>query len=201
MGKLITVVGNSGVGKTTITRLLSSWMPLSVGLEGHEDRPFQFSFAQNHHKYAFANQIDYLMMRAEQECYLRSSDRHGIQDGGLDLDYYVFTRYFYQQGYLNESEYTLCQRTYQLLRQLLGPPEILIYLQAPPDVLLRRFNGRGRKLEIAQADDLQAMAGLLDEWLSYPNLPRIIQVDASMNDPEYTHIRASLIAQLTTVLG
>ena len=118
MGRLIAIMGNTGVGKSTLARQLCRLHDFTSGLEQHAERPYQRLFAQaepssaDQKRYALANQLDYLLLRAEQEQYIRSLPGLGIQDGGLDLDFYVFTRHFYQKGYLAEAEYVLCQRLY-----------------------------------------------------------------------------------------
>ena len=64
MGKLITIVGNAGIGKTTLTKLLCRDMRFFPALESHAERPFQQLFAQNLQRYALANQFDYHLLLA-----------------------------------------------------------------------------------------------------------------------------------------
>jgi deoxyadenosine/deoxycytidine kinase len=201
MGRLITVVGNSGVGKTALTRRLCELAPWVTGLEEHKERPFQRLFADRRQRFAFPNQIDYLLLRAEQEAFIRSSPKDGVQDGGLDLDFYVFTHYFYQKGYLDEAEFRLCKRAHALLRELMGPPDVAVYLQAPLEVIVKRFAVRGRDLEIADITDLEAMGGLLDEWLGREDSFPVIAVDASVHDPEYSDIGKQVIKRIYQQLG
>ena len=66
MNKLIVIVGPSGVGKTTLARALCEKHDFAIAYEQHEERPFQTLFKQDP-KYALANQLDYLLYRAEQE--------------------------------------------------------------------------------------------------------------------------------------
>ena len=88
MGKLITVVGNSGVGKTTFVQQLCLKSGFVQAMEQHYERPFQKLFSLDHESYAFANQIDYLLFRAEQELEIRNCEKTGVQDGGLDEDFF-----------------------------------------------------------------------------------------------------------------
>jgi len=197
MAKLIAVVGNSGVGKTTLTRALCDRGRYNPGLEQHLERPFQALFKHDHRRYALANQFDYLLLRAEQEEQLRSGDHPGIQDGGLDMDLFVFTRMFLQKGYLTKQEYSVCERLHTRLRMALPSPEIVIYLNAPLDIVAERFARRSRKLEITQQEDLPLIQALLDGWLGGMDTRQLLRVDGSQTDPGYRNLLPELMEEIT----
>ena len=201
MGKLIGIIGNSGAGKTTLTRLLCRQLPLITGLEQHRERPFQQLFAQGGGRYALANQVDYLLFRAEQEWQIRQSAGAGIQDGGLDEDFHVFTRHFWLRGHLTPAEYELCERLYTLLRQRLPPPEVFIYLKAPVPVLAERLTRRNRSVEIVKAADLAELQSLLVRWLGTLDPAALIEIDTGADDVEFSRSREGLLRQLNTRLG
>ncbi|MGD0876841.1 MAG: deoxynucleoside kinase [Anaerolineales bacterium] len=185
MGKLIIVAGNSGIGKTTLTQALCAAGDFATGLEEHTARPFQ-SFFKKDAGFALANQIDYLLLRAEQERLIRADVRTGLQDGGLEMDFFVFTRLFLRKGLLSTQEYGLCERLVSQIRSAQPPPEGILWLTAPLEVVMERFTRRNRQLEIATRDDLQATEGLLEEWLECRLNPnRILRIDASRDDPHY----------------
>jgi deoxyadenosine/deoxycytidine kinase len=187
LGKLITVVGNSGVGKTTFVQELCLQTDFVHAVEQHAKRPFQELFSSDHQRYALANQIDYLLYRAEQEIEIRKGEMIGVQDGGLDLDFYMFTRLFHQKGFLTEGEYGICERIYSLLREVLVPPDLVIWLQAPLSVIAERYTRRHRKLGIAKSEDLEAMEVLLNQWLDENCIFPVISIDTTSGDRGYAN--------------
>jgi deoxyadenosine/deoxycytidine kinase len=196
------------VGKTTLTRQLCQaggdlhGDHFITGLEQHAGRPFQQLFASaapfssDHYRYALANQVDYLLLRAEQELAIRKDAQDGVVDGGLEMDFFVFTRLFHQKGYLDNAAYQLCQRMYHLLRQLLPPPDLLIYLSAPLEVISGRFAQRGRPVEIATPADVEAMQNWLEDWLQGWTESPILVLDASVDDPDYARTSRALLAEI-----
>ena len=133
MKSLITIVGPSGVGKTTLLNALRAKYKFAIAYEQHKERPFQVLFKQDA-KYALANQLDYLLFRAEQERLLRLESKPALMDGGFDLDFYGFTRLFHSRGWLSDPEFDLCRRLHTLTRQLLPPPDLIIALSGNANV-------------------------------------------------------------------
>lgn len=199
MGKLITVIGNSGVGKTTLVRVLSAAGNYATGLEGHLERPFQALFKADR-RYALANQMDYMLLRSEQEQSIRNDPRTGILDGGLEMDFFIFSRLFQQKGWLTGEEFALLERLYRSLRNFLPPPDVIIYMHAAPDMIAERFRRRGRPLEIATTDDLSAIAILLEEWLTDMCPSRLIRLDATPDDPGYAGALPKLMENIQLLL-
>ena len=196
MGKIIVVVGNSGAGKTTLCAALSAARPFATGLEQHAERPFQALMAADPPRYALANQVDYLLLRAEQEQALRAGPQPGLIDGGLDLDFHAFSRLFHARGYLDDAAFALCARLHGNLRALLGPPDLILHLTAPLPVVEARYAARGRPLEIAQRDDLALMDSYIVEWIATVRDTPVITVDASSDGYCSPAVLTSLLASV-----
>ena len=185
MNKLIVIVGASGVGKTTLAHALSKKQNFVMALEQHSERPFQALFKQDA-KYALANQMDYLLYRAEQERELRKGDISALMDGGLDLDFYGFTRLFHTRGFLNDAEFDLCYRFYSFTRSLLPPPDLVIALSADAHIISQRLAARNR-INIASNEDAELLEGYVSKWLESIPESKILKLNVSQENSEYSY--------------
>jgi len=184
MNKLISVVGVSGVGKTALVQALAKAYPVATAFEQHAERPFQALFKQDK-RYALANQIDYLLLRAQQEKDLRrASSQIGLMDGGLDLDFHGFTRLFLRRGLLAESEFDLCRRLYTLIRDTSPPPELIVRLVADDETVADRVLSR-KRINIASAEDTALFNSFLDEWLADIPSNQVLTLDVSNESVTY----------------
>jgi deoxyadenosine/deoxycytidine kinase len=194
MGKLILIVGSTGVGKTALVRALCKQGPFVAGLEEHNERPFQSIF-KNDHRYALVNQLDYLLLRAEQELFLRQSPQTGLMDGGLEMDFFGFTHLFHARAWLTDPEFDLCKRFYEFVRAHQPPPDLIIHLTANPEVIARRLAGR-KRMNIAAAEDTLLLDSFLNEWLSTLTPDHLLHMDVTENDYGYQRLLPSLLDHL-----
>jgi deoxyadenosine/deoxycytidine kinase len=197
MSKLIAVVGNTGAGKTTLVRALCQHNNFVGGLEQHAERPFQMLFKMDQ-RFAFANQIDYLLQRAIQEYELRQITSDSLVDGGLDLDFHGFTRLFHVRGFITDVEFTLCKDIYTFCRSVLPLPELIIHLIIDHDVITKRLANRER-ISIATPDDLDLLDVYLDEWLATLNPDRVFQIDVTTDDLNYSRTLPHLLDRIRSL--
>ncbi len=134
------VEGPIGVGKTTLARRMASSIGAGLMLEQPQDNPFLERFYRSPSQYALQTQLFFLFQRVKQLKELRQGDLFSpikIADFMLEKDS-LFARLT-----LDEDELFLYQQVYKQLSLEVPKPDLVIYLQAPTDILVRRIRKRG----------------------------------------------------------
>ncbi len=198
MTHLISIIGVSGIGKTSLVRTLNAGDQFAVGLESHAERPFQASFKTDTHL-ALANQFDFLLYRAEQERLFRADPRPALVDGGLDLDFHGFTRLFHARGWLSDDEFELLGRFHTFIRANLPPPELIIHLTASEEVIRSRLEKRDR-INIASASDASMLASFVNEWLISIPPKRILHMDVTHKSADFSSCIPTILARIDSQL-
>jgi len=134
----IAIEGPIGAGKTALAERLGTRLDASVVLE-QTDNPFLADFYADRPGASLQAQLFYLLNRHRQQTSLRQTDlftQTTICDYVFDKDK-IF-------AYLNldDNELFIYQRLYDLLARDVPSPDLVVYLQAPTDVLLRRVHSR-----------------------------------------------------------
>jgi len=146
----IAVEGPIGVGKTTIVEKLAERLDANTALEEWADNPFLNSFYEGKAGASFQAELFFLLSRYRQQQEL--VQRNLFSE--FTISDYVFekSRLF---AYLNldDSELLIYERLFGLLAEGVPRPDLVIYLQAPTDVLLKRIRGRGRIEEARLSED------------------------------------------------
>ena len=142
--RLVVVEGPIGVGKTTLARKIAASIGAESVLEQADENPFLERFYKNPKAAAFPTQLYFLFQRARQLQELRQQDMFApirVGDYLLDKDR-LFARIT-----LDDQEYALYEQVYGRLSLDAPQPDLVVFLQAPVDVLLERIARRGIRYE------------------------------------------------------
>jgi len=139
----IAIEGPIGAGKSALAERLAARLDATLVLEDPEN-PFLADFYADRPGAALQSQLFYLLGRHRQHSALRQSDLFSQ----ITICDYLFDRdKIYAYLNLDDNELFIYQRLFDLLAREVSTPDLVIYLQAPPDVLLRRLRDRAKDSE------------------------------------------------------
>jgi len=176
----VTIEGNIGAGKTTLSHLLSEHYNARLILEQFADNPFLPRFYENPKQYAFPLELFFMAERFKQlKDLLQQKDLFQT----ITVSDYLFTKcLLFAKVNLPEDEFRLYQRLFDILQQQVVMPEILIYLHAPVSKLQENIRKRNRPYEQKIPDDyLFNIQQTYTHYIKQHNLKTIF-VDASNAD-------------------
>jgi deoxyadenosine/deoxycytidine kinase len=160
MFRYIVIEGPIGVGKTSLTRLLAKEFNARAILEKPEDNPFLPLFYQDRKQYAFQTQVFFLLNRFHQQREIAQLD---LFNQITICDYLFAKDRIFALLNLEENELALYDKIFHLLSGQIPSPDLAIFLQARPEVLLHRIRSRNQPKEI----DLEYLKKLTEAYNYY----------------------------------
>lgn len=149
----IVIEGPIGVGKTSLTHRLAECFGRQALLERAEDNPFLEEFYRDGDAAAFPAQLHFLFQRSRQ---LETLHQRELFSDGLVADFMFAKDRLFAQLNLGKDELALYEEVYSRLSMDAPVPDLVVYLQAPVEVLLRRIRRRARPQERTLSADYLA---------------------------------------------
>ncbi len=140
----VVVEGPIGVGKTSLCQRLADALGNEVLLEQPEQNPFLERFYQSRKQYALPAQLFFLFQRTRQIAELKQGD---MFRPGCVADFMLEKDRLFARANLDDDELRLYEQVYGQLQLDLPKPDLVLYLQAPADVLAERIRRRGNEYE------------------------------------------------------
>jgi len=140
----IAIEGVIGVGKTSLAKILSQRLNSRLILEKFEENPFLSDFYQDRHRYAFQTQLFFLLSRYRQQLEVSQTD---VFHRSIVTDYIFAKDRLFAYINLDEKELHLYDQLYTILSKEITKPDLVIYLQADTDRLMKNIDLRDRDYE------------------------------------------------------
>ncbi len=155
----VAIAGNIGVGKTTLTRLLSKELDWRAYYEKVIDNPYLPMFYDNMDRWSFHLQIYFLSHRFKAQKEITEWPDSCIQDRSIYEDVEIFARTLHEKGFMSDMDYENYCLLFSTMVEYLRKPDVVIYLYAPVDRLIDRILKRGRDFEQTIDRDYLAQLG------------------------------------------
>lgn len=163
---LVGIAGNIGVGKTTLTRNLAERLGWQPYFESVIDNPYLNDFYRDMRRWSFNLQIYFLAHRFRSQKEIIDLGLPAIQDRTIYEDVEIFAKSLYEQGYMNDRDYTTYRELFKDMSFFLPKPDLIIYLKASLKTLLLRIKSRGRDFEQSISPDyLEYLNLAYDRWM------------------------------------
>jgi deoxyadenosine/deoxycytidine kinase len=142
--RYVVVEGAIGAGKTSLAKMLAERFQAKLVLEEVEENPFLKDFYKDRKRFAFQTQMHFLFSRYQQQRTLRQMELFSER---LVADYLFPKDRIFASLNLSDRELALYEKMVGWLELDVMKPDVVVYLQATPEVLLERINRRGRPFE------------------------------------------------------
>ncbi|GMB10177.1 deoxyguanosine kinase [Thermolongibacillus altinsuensis] len=141
----ITVEGPIGVGKTSLAKAIADYFQYHLLKEIVDENPFLGKFYENIEEWSFQTEMFFLCNRYKQ---LEDIEKHFLKKGKpVVADYHIFKNLIFAKQTLKGNQYKKYVQIYRILTEDMPEPNVVIYLHASLETLLKRIQMRGREIE------------------------------------------------------
>ena len=179
----VAVAGNIGSGKSSLTRLLSTahgWTPM---YESVEDNPYLSDFYKDMRRWSFQLQVYFLSNRFRSHKAITEGSQSVVLDRVIYEDAEIFARNLFEIGNMEERDYNNYVALYNVMTEYLHPPDLLIYLRASVNTLVRQISLRGRDFEQSiKREYLEQLNRHYESWIGRYSKGKLLVVESDNLD-------------------
>jgi deoxyadenosine/deoxycytidine kinase len=196
----VAVAGNIGSGKSSLTRMLSEHYGWKSFYESVEDNPYLSDFYSNMERWSFNLQVYFLSKRFNDHKRIVEGSDSVIQDRSIYEDAEIFARNLHLIGKMDQRDYTNYVELYKVMMQYLKPPDLLIYLDARIETLLKQISRRGRDYEqTIPKTYLGQLSSHYRDWIGRYRLGPLLVIPS--DEVDFVHERGDFNRMLMLIEG
>ncbi len=174
----VAIAGNIGAGKTTLTKLLANHYKWDPHYESVDENPYLDDFYGAMERWSFNLQVYFLNSRFRQILEIRKSGKSIIQDRTIYEDAHIFAPNLHAMGLMANRDFNNYSSLFELMEQLVSPPDLLIYLRANIETLVGQIHKRGRDYENSiSIDYLSRLNERYEAWISKYSKGKLLIID------------------------
>lgn len=174
----VAIAGNIGAGKTTLTKLLAKHYKWEPHFESVDENPYLDDFYGEMERWSFNLQVYFLNSRFRQILELRQTGKNIIQDRTIYEDASIFAPNLHAMGLMTNRDFSNYSSLFELMENLVTPPDLLIYLRANIETLVGQIHKRGRDYENSiSIDYLSRLNERYEAWISKYNKGKLLIID------------------------
>jgi deoxyadenosine/deoxycytidine kinase len=176
----VSIAGNIGSGKSSLTGIISKEFKWKAYYESVRDNPYLQDFYNDMGRWSFNLQVYFLSHRFKTHKRIIQQKFSVVQDRSIYEDVEIFARNLYELGKMNRRDYNNYKNLFKEMSFFLQPPDLLIYLKANVNTLVKQINLRGREFERnIDVSYLEKLNMSYDSWIGDYNTGKrlIIETD------------------------
>ncbi|HYG15343.1 MAG TPA: deoxynucleoside kinase [Bacteroidia bacterium] len=195
------IEGNIGAGKTTLAKRLAADMGSRLILEQFEDNSFLPKFYNDPKRFAFPLELSFLASRFTQLKEIIGTHSGMFESASIIADYSFFKNLVFSRITLEDDEFTLFYKLYEIINPQLPKGDLIVYVHQPVNRLVVNINKRGRSYEqdIQSAYLEKIEAGYFEFFRQMPK-QKVLVIDAktldfASNEEDYQKIKHIIFDQ------
>jgi len=166
-----------------LTRLISKKLGWTPYYESVQNNPYLRDFYGNMKRWSFQLQVYFLSHRFRIHKQILGSKKSVIQDRSIYEDVEIFARNLYLMGRMEARDYRNYRSLFFEMMDYLKPPDLVVYLKANVNTLLKQISSRGREFEKGiEKAYLERLNRSYGQWISNYKLGKVITIDTSSID-------------------
>jgi deoxyadenosine/deoxycytidine kinase len=184
----VAVAGNIGSGKSSLTRMLSAHYGWNSFYESVEDNPYLNDFYGDMNRWSFNLQVYFLSKRFRDHKNIVEGKNSCIQDRSIYEDAEIFANNLYTIGKMDTRDFHNYRELYFVMMEYLRPPDLLIFLDAKVETLLKQIALRGREYEQSiPRTYLEELSALYNQWIGNYNTGNLLIIPS--DEVDFVHER------------